>query len=36
MLFDNYDGNIFDEVSQALGDLLHNTDPHALSRFIEQ
>ena len=36
MLLDNNDGDILDEVSQALGDLLHNTDPDALGRLIEQ
>ena len=36
MLLDNHNGDIFDEVAQALGYLFHNSDPHALGRFIEQ
>lgn len=36
MLLDNNNGDIFDDLSQALGNLLYDADPRALGRFIEQ
>src|SRR5262244_1233006 len=36
MLLDNNNGDIFGELSQPLGNLVYDADPHALRRFIEK
>jgi hypothetical protein len=36
MLLNDDNGNFLDELPEAFGDLLDNTDPHALRRLIEQ